>query len=211
MKKPAITMVLTYILILCTLLSSLANSTIVSVKSAVSIQMDQTERARIKALIKTGYHGDYTLKWAHEHDYKELEKVKWVNIKGYSSRTKYLVWVSIAFQRLNVFTGSTGNWNLSETFIRGTGAPGRETPTGVWKTIDKNSKGWTTSKYIVKPVITFINEKYGFHSRLYTPDFSKICDGRIGFPCSHGCIRMYTNDVAWFYENVPLGTTVVVY
>lgn len=211
MKKPVITMVLTYLLVLFTINTSLAGSNIVCNKSAVSIKIDQQEKSRVKALIKTGYHGDYTLKWAKEHDYKESDKVKWVNIKGYSSRTKYLVWVSIAYQRLNVFTGSNGNWNLTKTFVIGTGAPGRETPTGVWKTIYKNSKGWTTSRYTVKPVITFINDKYGFHSRLYTPDFSGIYDGRIGFPCSHGCIRMYTNDVTWFYEHIPLGTTVVVY
>lgn len=211
MKKPAITMVLLYILILGTVSASFAQSTTVCDKAAVSINISQQEKERIKALVRTGYHGDYTLKWAKEHDYKEADKVKWVNIKGYSSKTKYLVWVSIAYQRLNVFTGSSGNWNLSKTFIIGTGAVGRETPTGVFKTINKNSKGWSTSKYTVKPVITFINEKYGFHSRLYHPDFSKFTDGRIGFPCSHGCIRMYTDDVKWFYQNVPLGTTVVVY
>jgi hypothetical protein len=212
MKKLTFTLLLISILTSCCAVSTAAyteqhdGST-----SAVSIRIDQQEKDRIKKLVKTGYAGDYTLQWAKEHDYKESDKVKWVNIKGYSSCTNYLIWVSIAYQRLNVFTGSKGHWNLNNSFIIGTGIPGRDTPTGVWKLIKKNSQGWTTSDYTVKPVVTFINEKYGFHSRLYYPDSTKVWDSKIGFPCSHGCIRMYTNDIKWFYDNIPLGTTVIVY
>jgi lipoprotein-anchoring transpeptidase ErfK/SrfK len=210
MKKHLLTVLIIFMLI-ASQLNTASAYTDGSKACAVSVQIDQKEKDRIKALIKTGYKGDYTLQWAKEHDYKESDKVKWVNIKGYTSNTKYLVWVSIAYQRLNVFTGSKGNWNLTNTFIIGTGVRGRETPTGVFKLIDRNPGGWTTSIYTVKPVVTFINEKYGFHSRLYYPGSTKIYDAKIGFPCSHGCIRMYTNDVAWFYEHIPLGTTVVVY
>ncbi|MBQ3404696.1 MAG: L,D-transpeptidase, partial [Oscillospiraceae bacterium] len=32
-----------------------------------------------------------------------------------------------------------------------------------------------------------------------------------GYPVSHGCVRMYTSDVQWIYNNCPIGTTVVVY
>ncbi|SHH62622.1 L,D-transpeptidase catalytic domain [Sporobacter termitidis DSM 10068] len=211
MKKATITVLFIHILILFAINPAAAAQDIICEESAVSIKVSQQEKSRIQAIVKTGYAGDYTLDWAKTHDYKESEKVKWVNIKGYSSKTKYLIWVSVAYQRLNVFTGSSGNWNLSRTFIIGTGARGRDTPTGTWKIINKQPKGWTTPAYSVKPVITFINEKYGFHSRLYYPGSAKLYDGRIGFPCSHGCIRMFSSDVSWLYENVPLGTTVVVY
>ena len=179
--------------------------------SAVSIHMDGAEIQRVKNLVKTGYRGNYTLKWAKEHDYKESDKVKWVNVSRYSSQTGYLVWVSIAYQRLNVFTGSAGNWNLDRSFIVATGRQGRDTPTGVWKLLRRNPGGWTTTAYTVRPVVNFINDKYGFHSRLYRPGSTTVTDSRIGFPCSHGCIRMYSQDIAWFYEHVPIGTTVVVY
>ena len=36
-------------------------------------------------------------------------------------------------------------------------------------------------------------------------------DARIGFPISHGCLRMYNEDIWWLYNNIPNGTTVVVY
>lgn len=172
---------------------------------------DQLDKNRVLALVTTGYKGDYTLEWAKENDYTSADKEIWVNAKGYLSKTGYLIWVSIAYQRVNVFTGSAGNWKLDRTFIVGTGAPGKDTPTGVWSIIGKLSKGWTTSTYTVKPVVNFINSSYGFHSRIYYPGTTKIEDARIGFPVSHGCVRMYTEDITWFYSTIPIKTTVVVY
>jgi len=63
----------------------------------------------------------------------------------------------------------------------------------------------------VKPVIFFLNYAYGFHSRLYEPGTTNVNDARIGFPVSHGCVRMYDEDVAWIYDNIAVNTTVVVY
>lgn len=165
----------------------------------------------VLALVTTGYKGNYTLSWAQANDYDGAVKTAWVNAKGYSSRTDYLVWVSIAYQRVNVFSGSAGNWKLEKTFIVGTGAAGNDTPTGVFKIIGKNANGWTTKKYTVKPVVNFYSSAYGFHSRLYKPGTTTISDARIGFPVSHGCVRMYDEDIAWFYKNIPVGTTVVIY
>jgi len=162
-------------------------------------------------LVTTGYKGDFTLKWAKNHDYEDGVKTAWVNYKGYVSKTEYLVWISIAYQRVNVFTGSAGNWKLDRSFIVGTGAPGHDTPVGVFKVIGRSAAGWTTKEYTVKPVIFFNTYAYGFHSRLYYPKTTKIKDAGIGYPISHGCIRMYDEDVAWFYDNIPTGTTVVVY
>jgi lipoprotein-anchoring transpeptidase ErfK/SrfK len=172
---------------------------------------DKAEQNRVLDLVTTGYKGDYTLKWAEANDYSAADKETWVNAKGYDSTTEYLVWVSIAYQRVNIFTGHAGNWKLDRTFIVGTGARGNDTPTGIWKIIGRHTRGWTTKDYTVKPVINFISSAYGFHSRLYKPNTTTISDARIGFPVSHGCIRMYTEDVEWFYDNIPTGTTVIVF
>jgi lipoprotein-anchoring transpeptidase ErfK/SrfK len=165
----------------------------------------------VMSLVTTGYNGDFTLKWAQSHDYDSALKVAWINGKGYSSKTQYLVWVNITYQRVNVFSGSAGNWKLEKTFIVGTGAPGKDTPVGIFKVIGRTTYGWTTKAYTVKPVVNFNTYAYGFHSRLYYPNTTKILDSRIGFPISHGCVRMYDEDVAWMYENIPTGTTVVVF
>jgi lipoprotein-anchoring transpeptidase ErfK/SrfK len=39
-----------------------------------------------------------------------------------------------------------------------------------------------------------------------TPDKSSI-----GKPATHGCIRLSDDDILWLYENVPLGTRVIIY
>ncbi|MGI5970929.1 MAG: L,D-transpeptidase, partial [Oscillospiraceae bacterium] len=172
---------------------------------------DKMETERVLSLVTTGYKGDYTLKWAQENDYDGRDKEIWVNSMGYESNTGYLIWVSIAYQRANVFTGSKGSWVLDRSFIVGTGTKRDETPAGVWKILGKNTEGWTTPTYTVKPLLYFINSAYAFHSRLYAPGTTTIIDERIGFPVSHGCVRMYTEDVAWMYDNIPVGTAVVVY
>ncbi len=165
----------------------------------------------VLSLVKTGYKGDYTLAWAESNDFESILKEEWVNLKGYSSETDYLVWVSIAYQRVNVFTGSAGRWKLEKTFIVGTGAPGHATPTGVFSILAKRPVGWTTKQYTVKPLINFYSSAYAFHSRLYYPGTTTVSDARIGFPISHGCVRMYDEDVAYMYNTVPVDTTVVIY
>lgn len=167
--------------------------------------------AEVLSLVTTGYQGDFTYDWAIANDYDPDLKTAWVNQKGYSSPTNYLVWVNIAHERVNIFTGSEGNWKLDRTFLAGTGAPGKDTPVCVTEVLDRTYDGWVTDAYTVRPVVYFLSYAYGFHSRLYTPDGSELIDARIGFPISHGCVRMYDEDVTWMYYNIPTHTTVVIY
>ncbi len=189
-----------------------SGSTISLVAECVTDNSNQAEIDRIMKLVTLGYTGNFTLKWAQEHDYTEAEKEIWMNAKDYSSSTDYLIWVNLSMQRVNIFKGSTGNWDLIHSCIVGTGAPGRGTPIGTWKTTYKAWNGWTTSTYTVKPVVGFKdNTGYAFHSRLYYPSTSNLSDSSIGYPVSHGCVRMYDADILYIYNNIPLGTTVVVY
>ncbi|NLH01007.1 MAG: L,D-transpeptidase [Clostridiales bacterium] len=180
--------------------------------SNVTDNINRAETERVLKLVTLGYKGNFTLKWAQEHDYKDFEKEIWVNAKGYSSSTDYLIWVNLSMQRVNIFRGSEGNWKLCHSCIVGTGAPGSGTPVGVWRTTYKTWAGWTTSTYTVKPVVGFKqNTGYAFHSRLYYPGTTTLSDASIGYPVSHGCVRMYDADIKYIYDNIPLGTTVVVY
>ena len=170
---------------------------------------------RILKLVSDTYQGDFTLKWAQEHDYETFEKEIWVNAKGYSSNTEYLVWINVAMQRVNIFQGSKGNWSLIRSFIVGTGAPGMDTPKGEWYLSSyRHTTGWYGKGYHCRPVVGFrvgYSDNYAFHSRLYYPGTTTLCDDRIGFPVSHGCIRMYDEDVWYMYDNMPVGTKVVVH
>ncbi len=166
----------------------------------------------VLALVTNTYAGDYTLEWAENHDYDDEDKVTWVNAKGYSSSTQYLIWINRTYQRVNVFQGSQGNWELIHTYIVGTGANSSPTPVGVYTVFGRSPYGWTTSTYNVRPVVNFkVGSGYAFHSRLYDPGHNYLTSTAIGYPVSHGCIRMYDEDVQWIYDNIPNGTTVVVH
>ena len=162
--------------------------------------------------VTLGYKGDFTLEWALENDLDDYEKEVWVNAKGYKSKSEYLLWINLAYQRVNIFKRSGGSWELIRTCLVGTGAPGRGTPPGVWTTTYKQVNGWTTGSYTVKPVVRFRQGTgYAFHSRIYYPNTTRLKDPAIGYPISLGCIRMYDEDIWFIYDTIPDGTTVVVH
>ena len=172
----------------------------------------QRDVKRVLNLVSSTYRGNYTTSYAVNNDYKAYEKETWVNAKGYSSNSNYLVWINRAYQHVNVFTGSKGSWKLTKSFVVGTGAPGTETTVGVTKVTYKLKAGWTTSTYTVRPVVGFYPDTgYAFHSRLCTPKTDKEYDFSSGYPVSHGCVRMQKSDINWIYDNVPIGSTVVIF
>lgn len=163
--------------------------------------------------VTSTYAGDYTLAWALKHDYDPEVKTAWVNLKGYSSQTKYLVWVNLTYQRVNIFEGSQGNWKLIRECLCGSGKPSTPTIKGVFTTSYKQT-AWNYGSYYCGPIVRFYGSSgYAFHSRLeYWPmNSDRYYDARIGFPISHGCLRMYNDDIWFMYNNIPNGTTVVVH
>ena len=165
--------------------------------------------SRITNSITSTYGGDFT----HNYnvDYSDGLKEWYVNSKGYSSSTKYLVWVSRQNQKVYVFTGSKGKWKISKTFICGTGKLSTPTPTGVTY-ITYREAGWNHSTYSCKPVVRFYpNTGYAFHSRLYYPNYKGLKDPSIGWPVSAGCVRMLDTDITYLYKYVPNKSTVVIY
>lgn len=144
-------------------------------------------------------------------DYSPAVKTAFVNEGGYASRTGYLAWVNLATQKVNIFQGSQGNWQLIHTWRCASGASGTETPTGVTYTTYKQA-AWITDEYQVKYVTRFYpGSGYAFHSVLYTPDGKSIQSGDVGYPKSHGCVRTEDEGVRWIYNNLPANTTVVIY
>lgn len=165
--------------------------------------------SKITNKITSTYSGDYTQKY--NVDYSAGLKESYINGKGYSSKTKYLVWVSRQNQKVYVFTGSKQHWKLSKTFICGTGKNSTPTPTGVTY-ITYREKGWNHKSYSCKPVVRFYPDTgYAFHSRLYYPNYNGLKDKRIGFPISAGCVRMLDTDITYLYKNIPNNSTVVIY
>ncbi|MCD8020523.1 MAG: fibronectin type III domain-containing protein [Clostridiales bacterium] len=153
-----------------------------------------------------GYSGSkciYTTK-----KYSTEVKEAFVNYKGYSSKTKYLIWISHYTQQVSIFKGSKGNWKMIRTFICATGTASNHSPIGVYKITYKES-GWyyTNSKELY---VTHWCGRNSFHTRpLYNDGTVKTAT--IGKPASHGCVRCYNQDAKYIYDNMPIGTTVVSY
>ncbi len=163
-----------------------------------------------KATVSCVYKGNYTS--SYNIDYSTEIKEAFINGQGYSSRTEYLAWINLATQKVNIFKGKKGDWELIKTFRCATGAKSTPTPVGVtYVTYKQNA--WYHPNYICKPIVRFYpGTGYAFHSVLFDPKGSgRVIDGSMGFPISHGCIRMMPNDIQWIHSYIPVNTTVVVY
>ena len=170
---------------------------------------DGTAPTKIFDTVQSSYKGNY--KSSYNPDYLDITKQNFVNNRGYSSNTQYLVWANLATQKVNIFQGSKGKWKLIKVFRCASGARATPTPQGVTYVTYKQTK-WKTDSYVCKPIVRFYpNTGYAFHSVLYKSDESGIKDGSIGFPVSHGCLRMKPSSIQWIYDNIPIKTTVVIY
>lgn len=106
--------------------------------------------------------------------------------------------------------------NIVKVFVASTGAPGAETPLGVFTTSDRyetlylvgNVWGHYTMR-ITGPIF--------FHS---VPYFTKGAPwdnleyleyNKLGSGASAGCVRLTTSDAKWIYDNIGYGTTVKIY
>ncbi|MCI8526242.1 MAG: L,D-transpeptidase family protein [Oscillospiraceae bacterium] len=142
-------------------------------------------------------------------DYQQWEKEQFVNTRGYTSTTGYLVWVNLLTQKVNVFQGTAGNWKLVRTCACCSGKNTTPTIGGVFK-YQYRQNTWDFGSYYVRRPMIF-NGGHAFHSRTYIKGSSGLLDATMGKPASHGCVRMYDADVDWLWNNMPFGTTVVVY
>lgn len=141
-------------------------------------------------------------------DLSNWDKNIFVNAKGYRSDSEYLVWVNLAHQRVNVFKGSRGKWSIEGAFPCATGLNATPTITGEFKYYARDAK-WTYPGYYVGPCLIF-SGNYALHSVLLS-DKGGVYDGTLGRPASHGCVRLAKHHIDWLDQNIPLGTTVVVY
>lgn len=130
------------------------------------------------------------------------------DVQGYYSATNYLIYVNATTNRLYVYTGSIWNWNLLYNWECATGTSVDPTTTGEFTT---NFRGYSfgDNEYTCYYFTSF-NGPYYMHSTLYHAGTWSDLDARLGMNLSHGCVRMDTQNAQWIYNNIPLGTKVVV-
>ncbi|MCD8199501.1 MAG: InlB B-repeat-containing protein [Coriobacteriaceae bacterium] len=127
----------------------------------------------------------------------------------YSSATKYLILINTKADVVGVFTGKKGEWIMLQAYRCAAGKPSTPTIKGQYTTQSKGlsfGDGYTCWYY------TQIRGNYMMHSILYNPGSkTSVQDGRLGVNVSHGCVRMALSSAKWIYDNVPLGTKVVIW
>ena len=146
------------------------------------------------------------------YDYPKAVKEYYVNtVRKCSSNTKYLIWVSLWTQRINIFQGSKGNWKLIQSGPIASGRNDCPTPakvTTIWGKKDR----WVYEAYYCHHVSTF-DEARGFHSRptKYDKDGGGVYSYAMGYPASAGCVRLMDEECIFIYNNCPKGTAVIIY
>lgn len=133
----------------------------------------------------------------------------WMRANLYSSATPYIVLVDRSSHKVGVFQGWKGNWNNIAFWDCSDGAPSTPTVEGVFRV---GSRGYYFDSGNARCYwYTQFYGDYLFHSVLYNKYTGNLSDGRLGMALSHGCVRLDINNAKWIYDNIPSGTTVVVY
>jgi len=153
---------------------------------------------------KTMYHPLVVPVFNNNTSQSNLEK--FLNENNFDSSTSYFIWVDLANQRVNLFTGSYKNWKLYKSMPCSTGKASTPTVTGNFSVQDKGSYFRVNSNVICKYYTRFYGG-YLFHTVLLD-NAGDIVDGTLGTPVSHGCIRLAIEDAKYIYDNVPQGTFV---
>ncbi len=123
-----------------------------------------------------------------------------VNEKGFSSSTRYLIWISQYTSSVMIFKGSTGNWTLVRKCPAVIGKDGK---TSVGTTFRLCRRDYAYGG----PRVYFTwNE-----SKQWGNSFHLRVDGHTRGAYSHGCVRLGSSDLYYLVNNCPMGTRVVSY
>lgn len=118
---------------------------------------------------------------------------------SYTSKTDWLVLIDRGNHLLGVFKGNKDDWTMVKQLRCTTGKPSTPTPRGI-STI--TTRYYYHSQSYWRTVFWY--GQYGIHSVIRT-------DAELGQSTSGGCVRINRNEAIWVFNNVPNGTTVVVY
>ena len=126
------------------------------------------------------------------------------------SETDWLIVTDTSACKVAVFCGSKGKWMAVKYLSCSPGKSSTPTIKGTFK-VTGRGKSFGTDTYTCWYYTQFYGD-YLFHSIIYYKgSMTKVMDGRLGMHLSHGCVRLATNEAKWIYENIPNGTTVIIY
>lgn len=136
-------------------------------------------------------------------------------VQSYSSNTNYLITVDRSAHIVTIYYGSKWNWSMVTSFACGNGKSSTPTISGEFSIPNKypRSQPYFDSGSARCWYPTRITGGYLFHSVLYyqSGSPSRIMDGRLGVGVSHGCVRLALDNAKYIYDNIPIGTKVVIW
>lgn len=136
-----------------------------------------------------------------EGDYNTATKEAFINRKTrVKKKEKYVIWVSLDKQRVNVFRADSGKWKLHRVYKCSTGDVGSPTAPG-WHRVDYKHE-WVQGLH-------WFTEVIGGGMHKWPGRIKKTLYGK--HVASHGCIRMSGKNAKELYKMVKVRTRVLVY
>ena len=137
------------------------------------------------------------------------EKIASFAGEHFRSATDYLLWVDLSRLQLYVLEYADEGWGLLRTLPCSVGDGAHPTPSGQFAVSYKCASIGKENKYLCRYALCFYGS-YMIHSTLFDWAGTAALDSRLGQRISHGCVRVSHNDSLWLYQNIPIGTAVVV-
>ncbi len=112
-----------------------------------------------------------------------------------------------------VYVYRDGKQVLSAGVVSGSVVTGHYTPTGVYSVVDKDTGATLKGQDYVEYVnywIGFLGTAYGFHDASWR-GYGEFGTQQYIYDGSHGCVNMYISDAKTLYNNVSVGTPVIIY
>ncbi|CAB1261759.1 L,D-transpeptidase family protein [Clostridium sp. WLY-B-L2] len=131
-----------------------------------------------------------------------------VNKLDTQSYTDYYVMVSTSEQMVYIFNGSIHKWRLINSFQCASGTGGTPTVKGQFFVGIKGPQFESENGAILK-YFTQFQGNYLFHSVLFDKN-GNLVDGTLGKSASHGCIRLALENAKYIYDNVPIGSGILI-
>ena len=138
---------------------------------------------------------------------KRLEEAK-IYAKPQITEGKYID-ISLAHQNMVLFEDG----KMIDVYLISSGKRGMETPKGTFNLQNKVPRAWSKKYGLFMPnwMALVPSGEYGIHELPEWPGGYKEGANHLGFPVSHGCVRLGAGSAKRVYDWAELGTTVVVH
>jgi lipoprotein-anchoring transpeptidase ErfK/SrfK len=138
-------------------------------------------------------------------------------IRNVSSNTSYLLYAIKGKFQVRVYKGSKGNWSRVHTFDCAFGKSSNPTANGNYTVNSKTPHhNYGGGKYHWNNGLNYTGSSAkpgaGFNGYVWTGQYpdGNIYDSKLRAYCTGGRIRVAESNSVWLYNNIPVGTKVVV-